>query len=273
MVTGSLPEEGEARVGPVALPAGRRIFSTDEVGNPVDPVAWATNGLVPDPGLVWSALSDAHPATGLVPVLLAHEEDHADYCFGDDSFDLAEVDQLDGAAVLRARWQDMVRCWTADPEWSQLAPFSREFPGLAPPERNELSAGRRRQVLSSLPPAHIGLIAARRPADALPVAGWMAFDDDRPYRFHGPGRVLPPLWLAAVLRTWEDRFGATLLSLGPGAVLRLFVQRPPTSREAAQRIAAEHYVFADGRSGNHFADIQTIATSLVNAPIWQFWWD
>jgi hypothetical protein len=273
MVTGSLPEEGEARVGPVALPAGRRIFSTDEVGNPVDPVAWATNGLVPDPGLVWSALSDAHPATGLVPVLLAHEEDHADYCFGDDSFDLAEVDQLDGAAVLRARWQDMVRCWTADPEWSQLAPFSREFPGLAPPERNELSAGRRRQVLSSLPPAHIGLIAARRPADAPPVAGWMAFDDDRPYRFHGPGRILPPLWLAAVLRTWEDRFGATLLSLGPGAVLRLFVQRPPTSREATQRIAAEHYVFADGCSGNHFADIQTIATSLVNAPIWQFWWD
>jgi Domain of unknown function (DUF4253) len=41
---------------------------------------------------------------------------------------------------------------------------------------------------------------------------------------------------------------------------------------AAQRIAAEHYVIAD-RSGEGLQAVSRIAASLVNAPIWAFWWD
>jgi hypothetical protein len=48
-----LPGDGELRLGPMRLPAGRRFtpFEHDE------PVAWLATGTVPDPGLVWSARS------------------------------------------------------------------------------------------------------------------------------------------------------------------------------------------------------------------------
>src|SRR5215469_17486737 len=51
--------------------------------------------------------------------------------------------------------------------------------------------------------------------------------------------------LAAVLRSWEDRFGVRLLEVG-FADIRLLVSRPPQTLEAAQPIAAEHFAFADG---------------------------
>jgi hypothetical protein len=42
----------------------------------------------------------------------------------------------------------------------------------------------------------------------------------------------------------EDRFGARLIDVGY-ADIRLLVERPPRTLAAAQRIAAEHVVFAD----------------------------
>ena len=64
MATDTLPEEGELRLGAVMLPPGRRIVPQE---GPGEPVAWVTTQPVPDPGRVWSALSDAHLETGLVP--------------------------------------------------------------------------------------------------------------------------------------------------------------------------------------------------------------
>jgi len=56
--------------------------------------------------------------------------------------------------------------------------------------------------------------------------------------------------IAAVLRSWEDRFGARLLEVGYAAI-RVLVSRPPQTSEAAQLIAAEHFAFCDeaGRTG------------------------
>ncbi len=65
MATGMLPADGELRLGPVALRAGRQIASILSG----DPVAWATFQGVPDAGRVWAALCDARQQTGLVPFL------------------------------------------------------------------------------------------------------------------------------------------------------------------------------------------------------------
>jgi len=43
-----------------------------------------------------------------------------------------------------------------------------------------------------------------------------------------------------MLRSWEDRFGARLIDVG-FADLRLLVERPPRTLEAAQRLAAEQW--------------------------------
>ncbi len=68
MASNSLPPDGELRIGPVMLPAGRQIHAGYGSGGPV---AWATTEPVPDAGRVWAALSAAHPDTGLVPFLLS----------------------------------------------------------------------------------------------------------------------------------------------------------------------------------------------------------
>jgi hypothetical protein len=70
-------------------------------------------------------------------------------------------------------------------------------------------------VLGSLPAARIGLVPADRPADVLPLIGWKG----------AVNGFATPLPIAAVLRLWEDRFGARLLEVGFD-VIRLLADRP-----------------------------------------------
>ena len=134
MATGTLPDEGELRLGAVMLPPGRRIVPQK---GPGEPVAWVTTQPVPDPGLIWSALSDAYLETGLVPVVLTDGEKDEDFFFAAPD-DLAELEHLDAASVLGM--------------------------GLAPHEASKLSMAECQQVLGSLSPAPIGLVPARRRA-------------------------------------------------------------------------------------------------------------
>lgn len=145
---------------------------------------------------------------------------------------------------------------------SQWAPFSRQFPGLAPRQDGRLSMAQLHDTLLSLPPAPIALVPARRAADVLPTVGWCTTD-----------RFQTSLPIAAVLRSWEVRFGARLLRVGPGAEIQLLVERPPRTTETAQHIAAEHFAFCDECAGQGLRDIFKITASLVNAPTWIFWWD
>jgi hypothetical protein len=261
MDNGVLPEDGELRLGPVVLPAGSRIVPVEGSGAPV---AWATVQKVPDAGRLWSALSDLHPVTGLVPVLLSGSPGES--FFFCRPADISELDHLDGAGVLASRWDDAMPSEeeeAAEPLCATMrAPFSRRFPGVALGEDAKLSMARVQEVLASLPPARLGLVAAGRPADVLPLVGWLA-----------TGQFQNPLPIAAVLRTWEARFGARLLEIGPGAEIRLLVERPPRSEKAAERVAAEHFAFCDECGGKGLKNVSEITPSLIDAPMWSFWWD
>jgi hypothetical protein len=71
-------------------------------------------------------------------------------------------------------------------------------------------------------------VSCRRPADAIGVAGWT-----------GAINVWQrPAQVSAVLRSWEDRFGAIVVGLG-FATITLLVPRPPTTDDDALRVAAE----------------------------------
>ena len=282
MGKGRLPDEGPARLGPVALPAGRLITGRLEGHH----VAWATVDPVPGSARVWAALSELHPQTGLVPIRL-------DGLRGDtmaprlrvgigpdglrpwDNGELGrpenprEADGLDAGAVLHDMWNRWVPPPDEDdPEWIEMrAPFTRQWPGLAAPERTPLTPAELEQALDSVRirqahgAARIGLVAAGRPADVLAVIGWAGLLNR--------GESL--LALTALLRLWEDRFGARLIQVGY-ADLQLLVERPPRTLEAARRIAAEQVVLAD-ECLDALTDIPHLATRLVNAPIWTFWWD
>src|SRR5882724_6838123 len=182
MDIGNLPDDGELQLGLVRLPAGRRIVAGYGSGQPV---AWATTQPVAEPGSVWAALSGAHQATGLVPNLLDGLDGDPKRPWDDGEFEApaeaARVDRLDAAVVLADDWADALEQLgdgDADDEADDSearalrAPFTRQFPGLAPAQETALSPVRLHEVLSGLPPARIGLVPARRPADVLPSIGW-----------------------------------------------------------------------------------------------------
>jgi hypothetical protein len=84
-------------------------------------------------------------------------------------------------------------------------------------------------------------------------------------RGHGP--------VGAVLRSWEERFGARLLRIGPNADVRLLVERPPRTLEQATLIANEHWAFADEFNGEAPTGLSDVAPAIVGRPFWDFWWD
>ena len=249
MTGAAVPEDGELQVGSVRVPAGRRIRARDGFG---EPVAWVTNDPVPNAGRVWAALSQAHAQSGLVPFLAASMDLDPARPWDSEEFrdpdDVTELDHLDAAAVLRELWDDQTLEAGSDDEdeyfdedsaeslAESLAPFSpRRFPGLAPAEDHPLSADRLDQVLGALRPYRIGLVPADRPADALPMMGW---NDAFPTAVD----------IAAVLRSWEDRFGARLLRVG-FAEISVLAERPPRALESAQFLAAEQWVFCNECAG------------------------
>jgi Domain of unknown function (DUF4253) len=265
MARGQLPPDGELRIGAVTLPAGHRIRASFGSG---EPVAWLTGQEVTDTPRAWAMLSDAHEHTGLVPVLAGNRGAQGLRPWDDGGeflapADLAGLDRLEAAQVLASRWDRQL----AGPEEedpglaADRAPFSRQFPGLAPRQDRELSIAERGRAIGSLQAEHLALVPASRPADVLPLIGWACTD-----QFED---ALP---ITAVLRSWEDRFGAKLLQVG-WAEIRLIVERPPRTRPEALAVAAEHVAFADECGGRGRTAVGAIATSLIDAPFWSLWWD
>jgi len=274
MVVGGLPEEGELQLGPVRLPAGKRVRAGFE---PAVPVAWVTHQAVPGAGRIWAALSAAHPQTGLVPFLLGTLYGEPARPWDTEEFappaDLVQADRMDAAEVLTEMWdgempsdeEEEEEEEEEDEEYGEpwptvIAPFSKQFPGLAPPGDTLLSNAELDSVLASLPPTRIGLVPARRPADVLPLIGWTPSDQSD---------ALP---ITAVVRSWEDRFGARLLEVG-FAEIRLLASRSPRTRAGAQHLAAEQFAFCDECAGQGLHDVPAITDHLLNSPLWTFWWD
>jgi hypothetical protein len=278
MDNGILPEDGTALIGSVALPAGQRVY-TEEGDERL--VAWVTSEPMADAGSAWWELSQARAETGLVPVTLASREridrDGYDSRLSWDDFgfwhpeDVGLLDGMSAEAVLATYWPGADN-WGWDPEAEpylaeRVAPFGREFPGLAPPGDARLPADVLRRAVAEQPPAHLGLVAAGRPADVPTVVGWSVFGVNE----SGPGSR--SLQISAVLRSWETRFGARPLRIGDDAVLQVLVERPPRTEDAARRVAAEHFAFADECDGRNGYSVATLGAALIGAPVWSFWWD
>jgi hypothetical protein len=297
LVPATLPENGELQLGPVRLPEGRQVYGPGYSEGLTPVRAWVTREPVPDPGRVWSALSELSGQTGLVPFL-------ATSMFRDTRrpwppaggfttdlawpADLAKADRLDGPAVLADRWVrrreglgneeddelETEPTWITPEELAEdlreyrerqaalSAPF-HEFPGPAPAIAEPVDHKELAVFFDSLPPARIGLAAAARSADLLAVLGWPTAN--------WIGGQEP---LTAVLRSWEDRFGARMFEVSR-PVVRVLVARPPRDRSAALAIAAEQWALADEcwpGSAEGLIDVQEIADELLHALTWGFYW-
>ena len=268
MSAGVLPEDGEDLAftifdlhGP-----GRRHRSQS------GPVTWVTDWTQTGAGMTWARLSEEAGETGLWPFLLADMAGEPGRPWGfpgsdgdevvSDPLDATAIDGLDAAAILAGYWWDDDVAFAEDEEFRAiLAPFGPDFPGLAPALVGELDPELMRRALCQYTrDARIGLVPARRPADVLAGLGWQGAVNSR-----------ETADITAVLRSWEDRFGARLLEVG-FAEVRLLVSRPPRTLEAALPIAAEHIAFSEEAHGA-LSSVDEIARAIVDNPFWDFWWD
>jgi hypothetical protein len=144
------------------------------------------------------------------------------------------------------------------------APFTSRYPGLAPPVDAALAPDVLEAAVRPFSASRIALVPADRPADILPVLGWC------PGNWCCALPVPSPVGFAAVMRSWEERFGARLFAMTHDEAY-LLVQRPPRGLDAALPIAAEHLVFCDEPAGRQ--PVRTTASDIIDAPVWYFWWD
>jgi len=211
-----------------------------------------------DLGLYRRLLLDA-PSAGRCPVLLLADALAVRRRDGDPARVLAELDRRDAAAVLAAGYPNGCVYHSGC-----LEPFGSSFPGLAPATPG-LALLRPDEIVEAAveeaPLAGdplLGLAPVARPAD-IPVAmGW-------------DGAGVDVVGLSAVLRSWEDRFGALLVAIGR-ASLELSVASPPWERSECLAIAAEHYAFCDDTYTGNPGTLRDYANLLRGSARWSFWW-
>ncbi|MER7046475.1 DUF4253 domain-containing protein [Streptomyces jumonjinensis] len=79
---------------------------------------------------------------------------------------------------------------------------------------------------------------------------------------------------SAVLRTWEQRFGARVVAVGFDT-LHLSIATPPAQPQDALLIAAEHFAFCPDNiwQSSRSHTLTSYAEQLVDTHSWEFWWD
>lgn len=268
---GRLPPAGVLRCGRVSLGKGRPVVPRQVDGGTPQPSVWVTDSVVPGAADAWSALAERFPTTGLWPLRLHSLYDGSGRPWVSGELETAPqsaVDAIDVGEVLAQGWRDSLvpirNPWPAGT--GPLAPFGPDFPGLAPaapdshPAPASFTAG----------PARLGLVSCRRPADAVALAGWT-----------GAINVTGAAQVSAVLRSWEDRFGAILVGLS-FATITLLVTRPPVADEDALRVAAEIAAFCPDAlwqpealcpSPPRDATLESLGRQLAREPVWHLWFD
>ncbi|MER6298923.1 DUF4253 domain-containing protein [Kitasatospora sp. NPDC001539] len=240
------------------------------------PVMWLSDG--PAPAGLWQELQREHPRSGLWPLLLTRR-------VTDPRFRPWATGELHPArasspashdpwALLRGWWNSPAVGRPDDPGQAKerdimLEPFGVDWPGPAPSpaaapddDPDAAAAEVAHWLLHHDPGLRIGLVRADSGAEALAVCGWSVAGR------RDPGE------LAAVVLSWERRFGARVVEVGPDG-LRLSTtvrQDDPDDLDGVLPIAAEHVAFCPDNVFKGTESLIDYAQELVLEKCWSFWW-
>jgi hypothetical protein len=262
----ALPGDGEAVIAGVRLPAGKRIASARNFPRSSPAALWVTGEFDGAVG-AWLALREGLRGSGLAPLLLSDLPGGPGRPWESGELRPPDPDALAGvdvATLLPELWDVHVPDPVEGEEYiaEVLGPFSRTFPGLAPASSARAAADELSAAVESLGgPLRIGLVMAGRPADTLVSMGW-----------NGAVNQASAATLTVVLRSWEERFGATVMRVGFDS-LDLLVERPVASEQEALAVAAEHFAFCADNVYQGAGSIREYAEELPGATRWAFWWD
>jgi hypothetical protein len=172
---------------------------------------------------------------------------------------LAEIGCRSAADVLAEQWPHNYPV-----ERGGRPPFEGPFPGLvaAPDPVDDAVATAKRFAADESWPSHLAVVPVSRPADIVAVVGWLGTIN---YHRDVTG-------LSAVLRSWEDRFGAMVVRMDL-ATLWLSVAAPPRSVQECLGVAVEHFAFCRDVDGEDPRPLRQYAATLAGRQVWRFWWD
>ena len=216
--SGTVPRASRPTIAGLRFPAG--MAAPDAV-----PAYWISDEPLEEAGSTAAAIADQFATTGIWPLVWLAEEDPAEYLDPPAEPDL--VDALDAATVIRRAWERL-----ASYNQAILAPFGTDFPGLAPAQRLYPSSVSDPFDLAGVlnVAARLMLVPCNRPADCFALIGGLATETT-------------PAEISAVIRSWEERFGAVPVAAQPSGAT-LAINAPPSDETQALTLAAEHLAFS-----------------------------
>lgn len=248
------------------LPPGTLVDATiDDTWH--EPLLWY--GDEPASPGTWAALRALGRPVGLLPVLI----DGGARVQWPEDWDLGPArtsypGDHDAEDVLSEAWEayaaDELDLDRSEADWPGLAPVPAEAGPDTPDAHAAEIAGQLTDRDGPMAGVRAGLVPARRSADIPAAIGWS-----------GPlNHENDVARLCAVLRSWEDRFGARVVALGFDTMI-VSVSRPPTTTAEAEALAAEHFAFCpDNIQQSTLNSLQAYAEkALLNQEAWAFWWD
>lgn len=76
----------------------------------------------------------------------------------------------------------------------------------------------------------------------------------------------------SVLRYWNEKYGADIITLTHD-VIECTVSRPPTTKEEAMELAREQFIYCSDIVFQGTESLSALAATLLNGKTWYFWWD
>jgi hypothetical protein len=220
---------------------------------------WTTYPLPPrwEPFSSWVRLRAAHEQTGLWPFLVGPDRKDADrQVISELWYDAAT--EHDPSAVVRGLALDMQAFFTQqkaeleapDPAALTLDPAARATADSEP------------QFAFTSRDTVIGLIPARH---GYEVPGLLSWKGAVNYDLDGAHHV-------AVLRYWQQRYGAELVTLTRDHI-ELLVARPPRDPATMVRVAYEMLSYCPDVDVLGTGVVAVLANEVVPHRRWSFWWD
>ncbi|MFF4100436.1 DUF4253 domain-containing protein [Streptomyces sp. NPDC001903] len=240
-----------------------------------EPLLWVSDGPVGVGALAACRAGLALAGAGLQAVLFQERRGLESWWLRDElsPASMSDPDDHHVEPVLREFWAEVV----PDPEEGEgpdgaglTAPFGRDWPGLAEgrtpredPEEAALALADGLIRDGVLPGPRLALVPAGRGADVPTAMGW-----------RGPvNHENDTALISAVLRSWEERFGARVIALGFDE-LHVSVAAPPPTTAAALPVAAEHFAFCPDNVWQGSGSVRAYADEAVTGVgHWAFWWD
>lgn len=253
----SAPAPGDLdALGDLGLPPGRMVHARlmDADG---PRVAWVSEH-PGDYADLWERLALAFPTTGLWPVLvdgLPHEDHPLQRPWLDEELDVGRVEDASEGPSVEQILSDRVE---SDPDPGTREPWRAQWAGLAAASRRDAGPVAIHRLEDG---PGLLLVPVTRPADVPAAIGWTG-----PANHDLDGRDQ-----SAVLRSWEERFGAVLVHLGFDT-LRLHVADPPTDPAEIERLAREHYLFCPDNIDQGAGSLEAYLPAPAGDE-WWFWWD